>query len=241
MAGVIRAAGRGAAIATGARPPMSSFALPDLEAERAEILRRAHQEAAEIAARAREEAKTLARQAREAAYTEGFEQGRRDGHEQARREASEAALREARGELDRLRNALAAALREYERGRRDLLAAAETGLVRLALEIAERVCKLRVQSDPAVAAANVRSLLDLVGGEHDITLHVHPCELEAIDRVVTELSGELNALQHVKLVADQQLERGDCRLSTRHGTIDARLATQLDRIAAVLCGSPNDE
>lgn len=218
-----------------------SFSFPDLEAQASAILRRANTDAQQIIG----DARRLAAKERDAVHAQaraqGLEQGRREGQEQASRQAAAAALRDAKQELDRLLHALRAGLAEYERRRNDLLAAAESELIRLALAIARRVCKRAAARDPGVAAANMQALLQLVQHEHDLVVRVSPPELDRLQEIANEFVQSAGESRHVRVEADPALERGDCVLVTRTGTVDASLNVQLDRIAEALLNDEGDE
>ncbi|MEP0846845.1 MAG: hypothetical protein HRF50_08500 [Phycisphaerae bacterium] len=218
-----------------------AFSFPDLEAQASAILRRANTEAQQIISDARRRAGKEREAVHAQARAQGFEQGRREGQEQASRQAAAAALQEARQELQRLLGALGAGLAEYERRKHDLLAAAESELIRLALAIARRVCKRAAARDPEVAAANMQALLQLVQHEHDLIVRVSPAELERLKELADGFVRTAGESRHVRIEADAALQRGDCVLVTRTGTVDAALDVQLDRIAEALLNAEPDE
>lgn len=213
------------------------YCFADLQAQGQQILDAARRQAQTIIDAARATAEQEARAIRAAA----LEAGRREGFEQARRDAAQSALNDARREIDQLCQTLRNALDAFERDKRALLAAAEAGLIQLALAIAQRVCKLQAARGPQVAAANVVRLLELCRHEHDLSIHLHPDDLEALRHAGgSELLADIENLQHVRLTPDPALERGDCRLESTHGTIDASLDVQLRRVAAALTGTDPD-
>lgn len=222
-----------------ARPAAFSFA--DVEAQAGEIERAAQRRASEILASAHAQAERQARETRAAAQAAGEKAGHAEGVERARREAAEAALAEAREELERLRTALAAAVAGFEAGKRRLLAEAESGLIGLALAVARRVCKLTVAAGSDAALANARHVIELARNEADLVLQFHPREVEMMRAKLPELLRDIESAQHVEVAADDSVERGGCVLHGRGGRIDARIETQLDRLADVLLGrEPSD-
>lgn len=224
-------------------PASPAFNFSDLEGEARALVARARIEAEQLLADARrtaaalqQQAHTDAEQRRRAGYEEGLRRGREAGFAQARREAAEQSLAEARAEIGRLTSALAAALAEYDRRRHALLAAAESGLIELAVAIARRVCHTLADTSPEPAAAAARALLERAAHHGDVTLHVHPAEFERLRQVAAEFVEQLGRRTHVQLVSDPQVTRGGCVLRTAHGVLDAALEQQLDRVAAALCG-----
>ena len=214
-----------------------AFSFEDLDGQRRAILAAAHAQARQIIADAERQARQRAAAIVAAARPQGLAEGRQAGLEQARREAAETAVQEARAELTRLGAALSSALEQFNESKRCLLARAESGLLELALAIARRVCRHEVGRSSETARANARALLEMVQHEADLELHLHPRDCETLRAALPELLGAIGRTPHVTLVPDQAVEQGGCVLHTRHGTIDARLETQLDRIAAALVGA----
>ena len=215
----------------------AGFSFQDVEAEARQTVAHARAEAEQILAAARAETEQLVQARRHEGYQAGVAEGRQAGAQQVRKETHDAAVQSAQAELTRLTQALAAGLSEYERNKRSLIAQAESGLIELAIAIARRVCKSCAAQSSDAAAANVRAVLELVRHQHDVELHVHPAEHALLQEVAQALLAQTAELQHVQVRADPAVPRGGCVLRTRDGTIDATIETQLDRVAAAICGS----
>jgi flagellar biosynthesis/type III secretory pathway protein FliH len=208
-----------------------ALSLADVEREAQRRLGQAGREAEELLSEARREGERIRAQAALDGRRQGEEDGRRAGREQARGEALAAAQKDAREALQQLTQALGAALARFDHDKRELLGAAEAGVLELALEIARRVCKLAAARTTDVAVANARAALELMQHEHDLELRVHPDELQAIEASAAALKQQAAGLAHVRIVGDETVERGGCRITSRSGTVDAGLSVQLDRIA----------
>lgn len=211
-----------------------AFSFQDLDQQARAVLRRAEAQGREILAEAERRGAQIGEQRRQEGHQRGLEEGRRAGLEQVQRETRETALREARQRLRQLTDALAKALGECERDKRRLLAAAESGLIELALAVARRVCKIAAGASSEPALANARALLELARHGADAELRFHPEEFAEIQATAAEFLRDVGQLRHVKLAADANVARGGCVLATNDGTADAALETQLDRIAAAL-------
>jgi len=205
-----------------------------MEREGRDILARARAEAHRLLAETDVQARRAAETRRAAGYQQGLTEGRQQGLEQIRQEARQAVLRTAQAELTELKNALAAGLAEYERQRHGLLAQAESGLIRLAVAIARRVCKIAADGSAEPVRANVRALLEMVTHHGDLELHVNPVDGELLAGVVPELAQRIAGCAHVTLKPDPAVARGGCVLQTSDGVIDASVDAQLDRIAAAI-------
>ncbi|MBN2445922.1 MAG: hypothetical protein JXO22_04315 [Phycisphaerae bacterium] len=213
----------------------SAFSFRDLEADAECIITKARADADEILRVARENAKAeIVRQAKQE-MAEGRAAGRAAGLTEIKREAQERILGETRAEVTAAVQSLVAGLQEFEQCKRRLLAQAEIGLVDLAMAIARRVCKSLGEASNDVAVANARHLLETVGPQSDLELHVHPDEHGALTKWAAEFVAACDELEHVSVVADASVARGGCVLRGRQVVIDATLDTQLDRIAATIC------
>ncbi|MFG0330959.1 MAG: FliH/SctL family protein [Phycisphaerales bacterium] len=208
--------------------------LGDLHHQAEQLKARARAEADRILAEARREAKTLT----EAASTRGFEEGlqkglaegRASGIEQGRAEAMKAN----ETEIARCLEQWSHAADEFDAERRDLMVDARTNLVRLALQIAERVVRQVIAVDPERVNTQVEQAITLISEETRLVIAIHPDDLPVVERTVPELAQRLTGAEEIRLEPDETVERGGCVVRGRTSEIDARLQTQLDRIADAL-------
>ena len=105
----------------------------------------------------------------------------------------------------------------------------------LAVAIAGKLLRRQLELCPEDAAAVVSAALQLSAGSRKVEVRLHPLDLELFrgDNSLSTSSG-LSTIPDDVLIADDSLERGDCRVQTTDGQIDARLETLLERIAAEL-------
>ncbi len=209
-----------------------TFSFEDLDRRARAILAAAEERARALTADAERRAQALTERSRQEGYAAGLAEGRTAGRQQAYAEARAAATQAVQADVTQAVAALQAARDAFERERRNLLAQAEAGLIRLALAVATRVCK-RLLADPGpVARANARALLDAVARDHAVELHVHPDDLAHL----TDLAEAVGRpSEFVALLPDPDVPRGGCVLRTGDSTAVATVAEQLDRIAAALC------
>jgi len=114
----------------------------------------------------------------------------------------------------------------------------ETAAVRLSVAIAEKILHAELSRRPELADGMISQALQLAVGQPQLTVHLHPDDLSLLEELETGIEHRLAELGSATLVPDPQISRGGCRIETRQGTIDARLETQLQRIASELLGSP---
>lgn len=217
------------------------FSFEDLEDRARRIIADAETRAAQIVATAQAKARDLTEPAarsrdarRQQGYEAGLEEGRRAGQEQAKREARATAVKEAKAELAEVIQALNAGLAEFDAKKHHLLATAESGLLELALAIAQRVCRLVATRTPDVARTQARALLELVTHEADVELRLNPADCEPLEEVAADLAAQATSLTHVRVIPDPSVEKGGCIVQSAAGEIDGQLSTQLDRLATAL-------
>lgn len=109
----------------------------------------------------------------------------------------------------------------------------ERGLARsieIARVLAERLIGASIAADESTIVALAAQVLSEVRGARRIELHVHPTDLAVLE---THL-GKPSALEGLKLVANAACERGNFRVVTDVGTMDAEVGERLDLLAAKL-------
>lgn len=160
-----------------------------------------------------------------AAYEEGFQRGHAEGL-MAGRDSGLAAVREEAQRLRVLIEHLAAPLA-------DLDADVERTLVALTIEVARRLVDDQLQLDPTLTAQTVRqAVAALAQPPRDARVHLHPADAALLSEHLPpppDVAGW-------RVVADKQLQRGDCRLVTDSGQVDALLDTRQAGVARALLG-----
>lgn len=213
--------------------------LGDLQRQGELLKRRAREEAEQTLAAARRERDRLvagaAEEGRAAGAAEGRAQGLAEGREQGRAEAME----ERRAELEALIGGWTAALEEFNARRERMLSEARVDVLKLALQIAERITRRAIQHDPAVVQDQIRAVLAAVARPTRLTLCVHPEDAPIASEILPEVHAAMG--EHAELVVDAALERGSCIARTEEGAkIDASIETQLRRIVEALLPGRGD-
>ena len=214
--------------------------LSDLEREGAGIVARARAEAARLLAEgksaAQRETLHIREQARQAGRQEGLEAGLAEGRRQGREEAlaaTAAQLKELAAHWSQTLDLLHHHMPEH-------VADARTDLVKLALAIARRVTHQEALNDRQVSAAVVEETLRTAGAARRVALHVNPAEVDALAEFLPDLLSKLRSIEEVELTPDESVTPGGCELRCGAGQIDARIETQLDRIAEELLGRKDE-
>jgi flagellar biosynthesis/type III secretory pathway protein FliH len=104
-------------------------------------------------------------------------------------------------------------------------------MVRLALEIAEKIVHKTVAAEPEIVAAVLRRAREEASEARQIRIRLNPKDHE----LLAEIRPDLLTLGHdagrvIEVVADEDQTRGGCRMETEMGAIDATLPTQIAEI-----------
>lgn len=185
--------------------------LQDVRAEAARIIQQAKQEEVEIRSQAEEAGRQAAQAEIERILDEKVAQ-----------------------QMKTLTPALRAAVQQIDDSRQDWLHHWETSVVELACAIAERIVRREIQEKPEITIEWITEALRLSGGAADITLRLNPADYETLGGQANRLAEQFNPAAPAKVIADEKIIPGGCRVETQFGAIDQQIETQLQRIAQEL-------
>lgn len=205
--------------------------LADLERQAASIVTAAKAEADRLLAQARAsaevEASAIKEQSRQAGRAEGYQAGLAEGQQKGHDEA----VAQASAGLTQLIERWDQTLTRLEENLPAHLADAKADLVRLAVAIASRVTHQEALQNQGTVTANVEAAMSLVSAGRTVAVHVHPDEVAVLEGYVPRLLERMRQVSGVEVKPDDSLTPGDCVLRFGAGEIDARLETQIQRIA----------
>jgi len=154
----------------------------------------------------------------EAKFQEGRQRGLAEGLTAARKEA-EAQMQPA---LERL----AQAIRELAECRKRVREEATSELVQLSVAIAARILHREITIDPDAVQGLIKAAFDKVQARENVRVYVHPSHEPTLRRYL-DVAGTASK---VEIVSDVTLNRGDIRLETSQGQLDASIDTQLREV-----------
>lgn len=152
--------------------------------------------------------------------------------EAAREEGRAEGLVAGRAEIAPAVEALAAAVRALGEERTAAAELAEGAAAQLSLQIAEKVVGAALEVKPELVLDAIRGALRRLAEPQESVLLVNPEDVELVREAVAELAAEHGAALSVR--AERRVGRGECMVRTQAGEIDARVATQLERAAAIV-------
>jgi flagellar biosynthesis/type III secretory pathway protein FliH len=103
--------------------------------------------------------------------------------------------------------------------------------VELARLLAERLLGAELALDPSRVVALARQALDETRGARQVKIVAHPDDLALLERSAAALGLEPSAM---RFEPDADRARGNLRIETEIGVLDAELAPQLERLALKL-------
>ncbi|MBT4866677.1 MAG: hypothetical protein HON53_16360 [Planctomycetaceae bacterium] len=210
------------------------FDYSDMHRQCEDYLEQARSEAQRIG----DDAKRDSEEIRRRAYEEGRNEGLREGLAHAAADIDKKAAQLADGmALEKLQTtfpALEAAGEAMVHERDRWLSRWESTAVELAVAIAEKILHREIELRPDVSVELVRKTLDLAAGSSRLVLRMHPEDITLLGPHADEVVRAASRCGEVEITGDASIARGGCVIETQHGTIDARLKTQLERIMSEL-------
>lgn len=165
----------------------------------------------------------------EAEIQDAYDRGFRDGQDTTR--AIDEREFEKLRQMNRIIDKMVDSFRlEYTR-QMDLL---KTYLVNLSITIAEQIIKYEVDTKNNFFIMQLNNLLKEVDKNIIYKIFINPKDLEIFEESKSVLVSDPSIFENTKVIVDDQIEQGFCRLETSIGEFDATLATQLQNIRAHL-------
>lgn len=204
-------------------------------AERAE----AERQAEEIIAAARARAEELIDEAVSGAERL-IAESRQAGYEDGRREGYAAGKSEAEAEVAALRSQAAELLRAAQAEREQQLLAVRDEIARLAVSVAEKILRRRLNEDPELVVAMVSEAISRARNGETLRVRANPRDLPLIEAREDALVASVAGLKNLELIEDPGIAPGGCVVETGHGYIDARIDHQLELVEDALRAAVND-
>jgi len=195
-----------------------AFDLADMSHQADAYIEKVRAEAEKIVQAARQEAEEVRSRAEE--------EGRRAAEAAVERILDEKVAKQ----MQSLTPALAAAVGQIEDSRQDWLRHWETAATHLACQIAGKIVRRQLESEPEIALQWVQEALQMCAGNSEIVVRLHPSDHETLGGQVAELAKVFHPAAPAHIVADASISRSGCLVETKLGSIDQQLETQLERL-----------
>ncbi len=210
------------AFPTGTPLRQVAYDLRDFSGQADDYLSRVRSEAAKIVMQAKQEAEKIRSQA-----------------EQAGRKAAEEAIekildQKVAKQMQTLTPALQAAVNQIVDSQADWQRHWETSIVQLACALSKRIVRRELTQEPEISLEWIREALELASGAAEITVRLNPTDLTTLRDQVENLASVFHPAARTRVVGDETITLGGCRVETQFGSIDLQLETQLARISQEL-------
>lgn len=188
--------------------------IEEAEDKAKELALQKEQEVNEKISRQEEEFKKQITELKEKAYQEGYEAGYASG----------------RAEVERLIKRLHTIIEGAIDKRDKIISDAEEQIIRIILLIARKVVKAISEEQKEVVIENIKAALEKIKGKTEVVIRVNTEDLEMATEHKDELMQMFEQLKHVVILEDTRVDKGGCIIETDFGSVDARIATQLNEI-----------
>lgn len=217
-------------------PQLSEVHLADHLAEGRAVVASATRTGARILEEAKRESARMCEEAKRNGHADGYRQGHEEGTKAGHQAAYQAAMNGFASAQGNLVTDLQRAIEEIDKIKGDLRIEAERDLLDFAIDCAAKLTFAIGKVHRESAVENLRRALRVVGAKTDLTIHVHPADLDSMKVFADSVLRCATASPAVSIVADDSLSPGGCLVQTDRTRVDATLGTQVDEMVALLLG-----
>ena len=205
---------------------MLSDAKIQSEIIRSKAVQEAESQAAEILQQAREEAERLKQEAHDQGYQEGLAAGEAAGEEKILNEKNHIIIEADEKAKNTLRIAEEEILQQMVNG--------ENKIAEMVLSVADKILPQHFLDAPTIILPLVQEAIRKIQDQPQVTVKVCPDSYDLVLMARAELQNILDGNATLNVEADESLKPGDCIAESPNGTVDARLATQMDMVKAAV-------
>ena len=193
----------------------------------------ARREIQELKAAVELSCREVAAEAEQKGYEAGFERGYIEATQKAEdeysdkmkqaealREEAAIAVEQAKADGERIR-------KEAEEGRTRRILESEDEILKLAIDIAERIIRKEISRTSENWFEMVKEAVEKVAGATEITIRVSVEDEAYLIQHLSEVQKLLTEAPAIRVVADSSLEPGDLIIQSNLGQLDARIKQQL--------------
>ena len=166
-----------------------------------------------LVSRAQEEAENIQHSAFEEGYRKGLEQASAD--------------------LDKFRKSLS----DFMNAKNEVFEYIAPDILEISVEIAKRIIKKEVETDPQVLINTIVDVLKTVSkNEPKINIRVKPQAASFVKDTLPNITYQYGIDSKINIISDPSIEEGGCIFQTNNGIVDASVDTQLEIIKKALEG-----
>jgi len=209
----------------------AAFNFDDFKSRCQDYVEQARAKAQQIISQAQKTTVEIKEQAQKEGYAAGHSKGLQNAHDEIKKQAEKCASEMALEKLKTTLPAMQSVSEQLHKDRNRWLAEWENATIKLAVAIAEKIVSQQIAIAPHLATEQIQHLLSLTVGSSRIRLHLNPADLAGLGTHAEEVIKSLSSCGEVQICPDENIDRGGCIIETEHGTVDALIESQLERIA----------
>ncbi len=189
---------------------------------------KAEQEAKKII----DEAKKRATDIEKEASQNGYEKGYKEGYQKGQKEAVQKVQKEA----EEIYKSAKQVLSQAEDIREDTYKDIENEILKLAVDISEKIISRQLDLVPETIVSIVRNACQTKRESKIFIIYVNPDYVEILRTKKKEIISELDFDVRIQIISDANIECGGCRVENESGFIDATINTMLKKIGLTIKG-----
>lgn len=209
--------------------------LYEIYKQREIILKEANDEAFKIINAVKRNAQEDISECKKRGYEEGFNAGKEVGKNKGYKEGYEigkvSALEECKKQLDSKMAELIEMLSVVENEKQEIISKYEERLIKLALDISEKIIKQRINEDSCAVSSIIKSAIKDFRNVEWIKVYISAKDDVIKIQADKDLINELNKIStDVKIEILEELDKGSAIVETSENIIDASIETQLKNL-----------
>ena len=161
--------------------------------------------------------------------------------DQAHEEGHAAGLTSATKQVQELIQRLENDIGEVAAERIELVDSVESDVLKLSVDIAEKLVRHEIKTDSRLVLRVVKSCLRRVKDRNQVCVRVSPQELEQVKAHREELLAVTEGVRELSIVDDRRVSPGGCVVETPSGDLDARIETQSEQVRRRLMETFEDD
>ena len=110
----------------------------------------------------------------------------------------------------------------------------ENKIAEMVLSVADKILPQHFLDAPTIILPLVQEAIRKIQDQPQVTVKVCPDSYDLVLMARAELQNILDGNATLNVEADESLKPGDCIAESPNGTVDARLATQMDMVKAAV-------
>lgn len=163
------------------------------------------------------------------AYQQGLEEGNRRATELLQSEYIR------RTELEE--GKINEVLKKAELHLRELSPRIENALLQFVVGVAEQIVRQEIKTDQTIVLNTIKEGIKNISGVEKITIRINPAHKVIVQKSKPSIQSISESLRDIRIETDDTVEPGGCIIESDIGTIDARIATQLDQVKKIIAAN----